>query len=120
MPNPQKLGSPIKKSVGIDGLLGIALGVVGLSFGDFCILTFDEFEAVMKAHKERQELREQGEWERMRLHAVMTMQPHCKKKLDPKKILPFDWEHKRTPLSNPTQILNNDEAKAAFLKRIGG
>ncbi len=83
----------------------MALGVVGLSFGDFCILTFDEFEAVMKAHRERDDLMRHEEWERMRLNAVMTMQPHCKKKLDPRKVLPFDWEKtQRMDIQNPTKI----------------
>ncbi|MDE6380415.1 MAG: hypothetical protein K2L11_08080 [Muribaculaceae bacterium] len=43
---------------GIDELTVMALGVVGLSFGDFCRLTFGEFEAVMKAHNEAETIRQ--------------------------------------------------------------
>ena len=97
----------------------MALGVVGLSFGDFCRLRFDEFEAVLRAHNQREEMRERSEWERMRLHAVMTMQPHCGKKLDPRKLLPFDWERPHRPGHfNSAPELSKAEAKEAFLKRI--
>lgn len=97
----------------------MALGVVGLSFGDFCILTFDEFQAVLKAYREREEMMCHEEWERMRLHAVMTMQPHCGKKLDPKKVLPFEWEKSKKPgRENTAPELSKAEAKEAFLKRI--
>ena len=97
----------------------MALGVVGLSFGDFCVLTFDEFEAVLKAHRERDDMMRHEGWERMRLQAVMTMQPHCRKKLDPKKVLPFEWEKpKRHGHINPTPELSKAEAKEAFLRRI--
>ncbi|MDE6380674.1 MAG: hypothetical protein K2L11_09390 [Muribaculaceae bacterium] len=96
----------------------MALGVVGLSFGDFCRLTFGEFEAVMKAHNEAETIRQQGEWERMRLHAAMTMQPHCKRKLDPRKLLPFEWE-KKGPDVTKSAVLSKDEAKEAFMRRIG-
>ena len=74
----------------------MAVGVVGLSFGDFCLLTFDEFEAVLKAHRDRDDMMRHEEWERMRLHAVMTMQPHCKHRLHPNKVLPFEWEKTRS------------------------
>ena len=30
----------------------------------------------------------------MRLHAVMTMQPHCKKRLSPAMVLPLPWDKK--------------------------
>ncbi|MDE6479270.1 MAG: hypothetical protein K2L45_03295 [Muribaculaceae bacterium] len=96
------------------------MGVVGLSFGDFCILTFDEFESIVKAHREREERMRRDEWERMRLHAVMTMQPHCRKKLDPKKVLPFEWEKSHSHGNvNTTPELSKDEAKEAFMRRIG-
>ena len=95
------------------------MGVVGLSFGDFCLLTFDEFEAVLKAHRERDDMMRQEEWERMRLNAVMTLQPHCNKRLDPRKVLPFEWEKTRSGRHvNATPELSKAEAKDAFLKRI--
>ena len=40
-------------------------------------------------------------WERIRLQAVMTMQPHCKKRLIPERILPFAWEKEKKKPSIP-------------------
>lgn len=46
----------------------------------------------------------------------MTMQPHCRKKIDPKKVLPFEWEKPGHAKSAPE--LSKAEAKEAFLRRI--
>ena len=40
---------------------------------------FDKFEAVLKAHRERDDM----------------MQPHCIRRLNPRKVLPFEWEKTR-------------------------
>ena len=77
---------------GIYELLGFGMGVVGLGYDDFCRLTIEEFSAICKSWHEAEEERQKGEWEMMRLHAVLTMQPHCKKKLIPANILPFPWD----------------------------
>ena len=63
--------------------LGFALGCVGLSLPDFCALTPSEFRAVCDAWGRRNEGLEQGAWERMRLLATITIQPHVKKRLTP-------------------------------------
>lgn len=75
-------------------LLGMAVGVAGISLPDFRQLTPGELEAALRAHREREELRRRDDWERMRLLAVMVMQPHCRKRLSPGKLLPFPWERK--------------------------
>ena len=38
---------------------------------------------------------EQGSWERMRLLATITIQPHVKKRLTPGQLLPLPWDRKR-------------------------
>lgn len=38
---------------------------------------------------------EQGSWERMRLLATITIQPHVKKRLTPGQLLPLPWDGKR-------------------------
>lgn len=90
----------------------------GLSFRDFCRLTFDEMEEVLRVSRERREQTMRDEWERMRMHAVMTMQPHCKKRLSPQTLLKFPWEKKRMGQRNSTPTPNKDQAKEAFLARI--
>lgn len=70
------------------------MGVVGLSYNDFCLLDVDEFSAICKAFEERQQLMEQQQWERTRLSATICIQPHVKNKLSPQKLLPFPWDGK--------------------------
>lgn len=91
------------------------MGDAGLTFRDFCILTFDELQEILRVCRERREERIHDDWERMRMHAAITMQPHCKKRLDPKRLIRFPWDSGQ---KNSTRILNKDQAKEAFLARI--
>jgi hypothetical protein len=68
--------------------------VVGLSLDDFCRLTPDEFYECSKACHDQFEMLQQAEWERMRMLATITIQPHVKNKLTPAALLPFPWEKK--------------------------
>ena len=75
--------------------LGFALGCVGLSLADFCALTPAEFRAVCCSWTERCDADTQGAWERMRLLAAITIQPHVKRRLTPGQLLPLPWDRKR-------------------------
>jgi len=66
-----------------------------LSYDDFCKLYIAEYAAVSKAWYLELEARQQGDWERMRLLATFSLQPHAKKPLTPEKILPLPWDHKK-------------------------
>ena len=90
-----------KKPVGIDELLGHALGCVGLSLDDFCRLTPGEFEAVCKAWHDLHEDEMRDSWERMRMSATIGIQPHIKGKITPEKLLPFPWEKSKKRPSHP-------------------
>ena len=103
-------------SVGIDELLGHALGCIGLSFDDFCGLTIGEFEAVCKAWHDQQERVVQDEWERMRLLAAITIQPHVKKKITARQLLPFPWE-KGTKKAEAPKV-SAEEAKRRFERLV--
>lgn len=73
-------------------MLGLALGRIGLSYNDFCGLSLEEFGEVVKAYSEGQEDTTRGDWERMRMLAAITIQPHTKTKITPKKLLPLPWD----------------------------
>ena len=51
--------------------------------------------------------------------ATITIQPHCKKKITPKKLLPFAWDHK--PKSDAPVLSKEQTEKRVeeLLKRIG-
>jgi hypothetical protein len=78
-----------------------------MSLDDWCRLTPDELEAVLKAHVENEELRLHGDWERMRMLATITVQPHVKGRMTPEKLLPLPWENKA-----PVEKLSAAERKA--------
>ncbi|MBR5652844.1 MAG: hypothetical protein IKX22_02025 [Prevotella sp.] len=86
-------------------MLGHALGVAGISFSDFCILTPGEFAQVCRRHREHEEELERARWERMRLLAAITVQPHCKKKITPEKLLPLPWDKGRGREKEKMKIL---------------
>ena len=92
--------------------------MVGLSFHDFCLLTPVELEEVFRAWREHHERGSRDSWERMRLHAVMTMQPHCKKRLNARSLLPFPWE-KREAGPAESAAVSREEQRERFLRRAG-
>lgn len=90
--------------------MGIALGLIRLSYDDFCRLTPTEFEHVYKAYSEKEDADYKDAWGRMRLAATVLLQPHTKKKITPEKVIIFPWEKKQ--LNKP--IIGKDESKARF------
>lgn len=74
-------------------MLGFALGCVGLGYDDFCRLTPGEFKAVSDSFIELREADRREDWERMRILATVTIQPHIKNKLTAKKLLPLPWDN---------------------------
>ena len=101
-------------------LLGLSVGTIGISFDDFCRLRPEELEEALRSRRETRESCYRDEWERMRLLATMVMQPHCKNRLKPEKVLPFPWDKKRAAHRNDAPSVSKEEAKARFMKRLGG
>ncbi len=78
-------------------MLGHAIGVLGMSVSDFESLTPEEFTATCRAWSNYQEDMLHGDWERMRMLATITVQPHVKGKMTPQKLLPLPWESPKKP-----------------------
>ena len=68
------------------------MGCMGMSMDDFCRCTPSEFYAAWKAWNEMQQSRDRGEWERLRMQCLCTLQPYSKKTLDASDIMSFPWE----------------------------
>lgn len=81
---------------------------------DFCRCTPEEFEAICKAYHDQREADYKTEWDRIRWHASVTLQPHVKGKMSPKKLLPFPWE-KQGKRKNRIEV-SAEESKARFEK----
>ncbi len=95
----------------------MAIGRMGMKLDDVRRLTFGEFEAIVDEWNKARETEYQDNWERMRMLATIVIQPHTKKPIPPKTLLPFPWEAKhRTGISQP--LLTKDECKARFIKMM--
>lgn len=91
--------------------MGYAVGVIGMRLDDFDAMTMPEFEAVAEAHREHNESLMRDEWERMRLLACITIQPHCRKKLTPKGLLALPWDCRKTDKKEPEMNRGDHEAR---------
>ncbi len=95
-------------------MLGIAVGCVGLSLDDFCRLYFEEFESVCKAWREMNDNQERQAWERTRILAAISIQPHVKKKITPKQLIPLPWDNNKQKPKSDEPELTKEELKARF------
>jgi hypothetical protein len=87
-----------------------------MSYMDFCRCTPQEFFCIHKAFIAGEEEREKSEWERMRMLATITIQPHVKGHIKPQKLLPFPWEK---PKPKPAPKISMEE-RAQRIKRLIG
>lgn len=91
--------------------MGFALGCIRLSYDDFCRLTPDEFNSVCKACLDQEQSQYKDNWERMRMLACITIQPHVKNKLTPQKLLPLSWDNRRKSNKAKTEHITAKEAE---------
>ena len=79
---------------------------------DFCQLTPGEFEAVCQSWHDSRERDMQDGWERMRMNAAITIQPHVKGKITPQKLIAFPWEKRMKKAEAPK--VSAEEARRRF------
>jgi len=88
-------------------------------------MDFDEFAAVYTAYSEQRDTDFKDEWQRMRLLATITIQPHLSKnkKITPEKLLPFPWDkpQKRSAKGKGPQLTPEQqrERMAELVKKLG-
>lgn len=99
-------------------LYGLAVGEMGMRPGDFWEMTPGEFAAAAKAHRQAEERREHSEWERMRVHAAITIQPHCKGRINPRRLVPLPWDRKKRPKAQIRRP-SKDELDAEWARMTG-
>ena len=110
---------------GIYDLLGIALGCIRLSYDDFCNMDFQEFAAVYRAYAEQRDFDYKDKWERMRLMACITIQPHLAKgkKITPEKLLPFQRDKKKAAAAKKAKEYTPEQQRRRMeelVKKLGG
>ncbi len=112
-----------KKSFCITEQLGFALGAVELTLRDWQGLTPEEWTAVADSYATSHEMAMHDGWERMRMLATITIQPHVKNRLTPDTLLPLPWDNEAT--SHTTQAahvppVGKDEARERLVSLMKG
>jgi hypothetical protein len=95
-------------------MLGVGLGVIGLTLSDFDALTPPEFASVYEQWEELQESIMQGEWNRARFLARFFLLPHCKdQNITLQDVQEFWWDVKEPKKSAP-----KPSSREAFEKAV--
>ena len=96
-------------------MLGYGMGVCGLSFADFCMLTPREFEAVCDAVNEHDDGEQRAAWERARIIGALSVSPWSKGNVELRKVLPLPWDSKPSvPAPAAHKIASKEEEERAF------
>ena len=92
----------------------MAVGCIGMPLGEFSKLYFEEFESICKAWGEMNDAQERDAWERTRILATICIQPHVKKKITPRQLLPLPWDKEQPGHRSTQPELTKEEQKARF------
>lgn len=76
-------------------MIGIAVGVIGLSLTDTCQLTLEEFNILYEEWDGYHTCLHRASWEQARFIAHCCLLPHTKKQLKPTDIVLFEWEKEK-------------------------
>ena len=115
----------IKKPTGsITEQMAYAVGVVGMALTEWQTLSPNEWTATAEAYNKAEEQHFRTEWERMRMLATISVQPHVKNRLTPSRLLPFPWENGRPTNQNGKTAcvappMGKEEARKRFLHLLG-
>lgn len=93
-----------------------------MSLDDFCNCEFDEFESIVRAWQEMRDGNMRGEWERTRTLAAISIQPHVKKKVTPRQLIPLPWDRQTQKQSRKAPEQTPEERRRRFeevVKRLG-
>lgn len=111
-----------KKSFCITEQLGFALGAVELTLRDWQGLTPEEWTAVADSYATSHEMEMHDGWERMRMLATITIQPHVKNRLTPDTLLPLPWDNDQTQTTQAAHVppVGKDEARERLVSLMKG
>lgn len=82
-------------------------------------LTPEEYQCICRCWQDMEEQSVRDDWERMRLLATITIQPHVIKRLSAKELLKFPWDGEKTGRTGNTgnsvrTYLSSAEQKKRF------
>lgn len=85
-----------------------------MSRADFCDCTPSEFSAAYTAWSEHEDALEKARWERMRTLAAISIQPHVKSRITPRRLIPMPWDKPIGKSVDKAPQLSADEQKRRF------
>ena len=87
---------------------------MGMSRKDFCACTPHEFEEAARSFRQWHEAQRHDDWERMRLLACITVQPHVKGRVTPQGLMPLPWDDagRQKKAADPT--MSKEEQRKRF------
>lgn len=88
-----------------------------MGFRDFCALTPGELTLAAAQFAEERTRAHQGEWERTRTLAAITVQPHVKGRVSARSLLPLPWDKEA---ANPNRPAAPTLSKEQSLERLKG
>lgn len=92
--------------------MGWAVACAGMSRDEFCTFYVDEFEAVAAEWNKMTEAAERANWERMRLGAAIGIQPHVRRRITPRQLVPLPWDNdERPPRPEAPQLTPEERLK---------
>lgn len=94
--------------------MGAAVGCVGMSVDDFCACDFDEFSGIFRAWQRMRESDERERWEQTRILAWFCVQPHVKKRITPKQLLPLPWDKREGGVCTKKANLTPEQRRQRF------
>ena len=87
---------------------------MGMSREDFCACTFREFEEAARSFRQWHEAQRRDEWERMRLLACITVQPHVKGRVTPQGLMPLPWDNAGMQKKAAAPTMGKEEQRKRF------
>ncbi len=88
-----------------------------MGFHDFCALTPGELTLAAAQFADERTRAHQGEWERTRTLAAITVQPHVKGRVSARSLLPLPWD-KETAAPRPAAPAMTKEQSLERLKGL--
>lgn len=71
------------------------MGAMHMSRGDFMALTPTQWEHAARAWLDTRQADDRTQWERTRMLAMCTIQPHVTKRLKAEDVMRFDWDNEQ-------------------------
>ncbi len=93
---------------------------MGMSRKDFCACTPHEFEEAARAFRQWHEAQRHDDWERMRLLACITVQPHVKGRVTPQGLMPLPWDNAGRQHKAAAPAVSKEEQRKRFERLAKG